>query len=80
MTLREFLVATSGVPAPLLRQAMTAALLVEPARDPAAYRRFYRLVLGELGRMGVPLLTRPPSTTARPSAPERPADWDSLVA
>ena len=34
--------------APLLRRAMTAALSVEPARTPDAYRRFYTRVLREL--------------------------------
>ena len=48
MTLKEFLSATSAVPAPLLRRAMTAALSVEPARTPDAYRRFYSRVLHEL--------------------------------
>ncbi len=48
MTLKEFLSATSAVPSPLLRRAMTAALSVEPARTPDAYRRFYIRVLHEL--------------------------------
>ena len=49
MTLQEFLTATADVPEPILRAAMTAALSVEPARTPAAYRRFYGRVLAELG-------------------------------
>ena len=48
MTLKEFLSATSAVPAPLLRRAMVAALSVEPARTRDAYRRFYSRVLREL--------------------------------
>lgn len=48
MTLKEFLSATSAVPSPLLRRAMIAALSVEPARTPDAYRRFYSRVLHEL--------------------------------
>jgi hypothetical protein len=49
MTLKEFLSVTSDVPAPALRQAMTSALLVEPARTPDAYRRFYSRTVQELG-------------------------------
>ena len=49
MTLKQFLSATSDVPEPLLRQAMTDALSVEPARTPGQYRRFYSRILHELG-------------------------------
>ena len=49
MTLHEYLSATSAVPAPALRRAMTAALSVEPARTPDACRRFYSRVVHELG-------------------------------
>jgi hypothetical protein len=49
MTLKEFLRMTSGVPEPVLRVAMTAALLVEPARTPDAYQRFYNRIVQELG-------------------------------
>ena len=48
MTLKEFLDATSAVSASDLRRAMTAALLVEPARTRDAYRRFYSRVVHEL--------------------------------
>ena len=49
MTLDEFLAITGAVPETALRSAMTAALAVEPARTPAAYRRFYTRVVRELG-------------------------------
>jgi hypothetical protein len=49
MTLKEFQNATSAVPAPALRCAMAAALSVEPARTPDAYRRFYARVVALLG-------------------------------
>jgi hypothetical protein len=49
MTLEQFLTATASVPEPELRSAMVAALAVEPARRPEAYRRFYDRVLHELG-------------------------------
>ncbi len=49
MTLKEFQSATSAVPAPALRCAMAAALSVEPARTPDAYRRFYTRVVALLG-------------------------------
>ena len=49
MTLDQFLNATSAVPEPILRSAMTSALSVEPARTPDAYRRFYSRVVHELG-------------------------------
>jgi hypothetical protein len=49
MTLQEFLDATSTVPEPVLRSAMTVALAIEPARTPGAYQRFYRRVVDELG-------------------------------
>ena len=48
MTLEQFLNATSNVPEPVLRPAMVAALSVEPARTPEAYRRFYDRVIYEL--------------------------------
>ena len=48
MTLQQFLKATAGVPVPRLRQAMAAALTVEPARTTAEYRRFYRRVVDAL--------------------------------
>ncbi len=50
MTLQEFLDATADVPEPVLRAAMTTALAVEPARTPAARRRFYTRVIDVLGR------------------------------
>lgn len=82
MTLREFLTATSDVPQPLLREAMTAALLVEPARNPNAYRRFYGLVMDELSRRGAVTRRLTPSSLppppATPECPECPDDWDSL--
>ena len=49
MTLKQFLSATSDVPEPVLRSAMTAALSVEPARTPDQYRRFYSRIVNELG-------------------------------
>jgi hypothetical protein len=49
MTLNEFLAATAAVPEAVLRSAMVAALAVESARTPAAYRRFYSRVVQELG-------------------------------
>ena len=49
MTLKEFLSATSEVPEPVLRSAMTNALLVEPARTPDQYHRFYSRIVHELG-------------------------------
>jgi hypothetical protein len=49
MTLKEFLSATSDVPEPVLRSAMTNALLVEPARTPDQYVRFYSRIVNELG-------------------------------
>ena len=49
MTLDQFLAMTAAVPELTLRSAMTAALAVEPARTPAAYRRFYTRVVRELG-------------------------------
>ena len=48
MTLEQFLNATADVPNPVLRSAMVVALSVEPARTPAAYRRFYDRVVHEL--------------------------------
>jgi len=49
MTLEQFLAITAAVPQTTLRSAMTAAHAVEPARAPAAYRRFYTRVVRELG-------------------------------
>jgi hypothetical protein len=49
MTLDQFLAITAAVPETALRSAMTTALAVEPARTPAAYRRFYTRVVHELG-------------------------------
>jgi hypothetical protein len=49
MTLKQFLNATSDVPEPVLRSAMTNALSVEPARTPDQYRRFYSRIVHELG-------------------------------
>ena len=49
MTLEQFLNATAGVPEPVLRSAMVAALSIEPARSPEAYHRFYDRVAHELG-------------------------------
>jgi len=48
MTLERFLDATTNVPDAMLRQAMVAALAVEPARSAEAYRRFYDRVVREL--------------------------------
>ncbi len=48
MTLKQFLNATSDVPEPTLRSAMTAALSVEPARTPEQYRRFYSRIVHQL--------------------------------
>jgi len=52
MTLQHFLKVTAGVPVPRLRQAMAAALMVEPARTTPGYRRFYRRVLDVLATTG----------------------------
>jgi hypothetical protein len=49
MTLKEFLSVTSNVPEPVLRSAMTNALLAEPARTPDQHRRFYGRIVHELG-------------------------------
>lgn len=49
MTLKEFLAATRDVPEPALRNAMTVALAIEPARTPGQYRRFYNRTMHELG-------------------------------
>ena len=48
MTLQKFLEVTEGIPDTVLRRAMVAALSVEPARTPAAYRRFYDRVVRDL--------------------------------
>jgi hypothetical protein len=48
MTLQEFLEVTEGIPDTVLRRAMVAALSIEPARTPAACRRFYDRVVRDL--------------------------------
>jgi hypothetical protein len=58
MTLQEFLDATEGIPDTVLRRAMVAALSVEPARTPEAYRRFYDRVVRDLGLEGTGELFR----------------------
>ena len=52
MTVRQFLTITSSTPTPALRQAMAAALAVEPAHRPEAYPHFYGRVLDERGLAG----------------------------
>lgn len=49
MTVQQFLTITSSPPPPALRQAMAAALAVEPAHRQDAFPRFYERVLDELG-------------------------------
>ena len=49
MTVQQFLTITSATPPPALRQAMAAALAVEPAHQPEAFPSFYDRVLDELG-------------------------------
>ena len=49
MTVQQFLTITSSTPPPALRQAMVAALAVEPAHRQEALPRFYDRVLDELG-------------------------------
>ncbi len=49
MTVQQFLTITSSTPPPALRQAMAAALAVEPAHRQEAFPRFYDRVLNELG-------------------------------
>ena len=49
MTMQQFLTITSSTPPPTLRQAMAAALAVEPAHRHNAFPRFYDRVLEELG-------------------------------
>ena len=48
MTLSHFLTHTAAVPAPVLRQAMAAALSVEAPRTAASFARFYSRVVSEL--------------------------------
>jgi len=60
MTLQQFLKRTAGVPVPRLRQAIAAALTVEPARTTAEYRRFYHRVVDTLVMWG-DLRTRAPA-------------------
>ena len=52
MTVQQFLKLTSSTPPPALRQAMAAALAVEPADRHEAFPRFYGRVLDELGLAG----------------------------
>jgi hypothetical protein len=49
MTAQQFLTITSSTPPPALRQAMAAALAVEPTHRQDALPRFYDRVLDELG-------------------------------
>ena len=49
MTVQQFLTITSSTPPAALRQAMAAALAVEPAHRQEAFPRFYDRVLDELG-------------------------------
>ena len=51
---------------------MTAALVVEPARTPEAYHRFYARVLDELG------ITDETTTAASPGPERRPVDRHRL--
>lgn len=48
MTLQRFRALTAGVDPRALRDAMTAALLVEAPRTAEQYARFYRRVIGAL--------------------------------
>ena len=48
LTLRTFLTLTATTPAPVLRRALAAALLVERPDTPEAYSRFYGRVLSAL--------------------------------
>ena len=52
MTVQQFLTMTSSTPPPVPRQAMAAALAVEPAHRQEALPRFYDRVLDELGLAG----------------------------
>ena len=52
MTVQQFLTITSTTPPPALRQAMAAALAVEPVQGQEAFPRFYGRVLDELGLAG----------------------------
>ncbi len=54
MTMQQFLTITASTPPPALRQAMAAALAVEPAHRQEAYPRFYDRVLDALGLAGQP--------------------------
>ncbi len=67
MTLQHFLDATANVPETALRQAMVAALAIEPARTPEARGRFYDRVTRGL-HLDVPDDTSPP----RPRDPADP--------
>lgn len=64
MTLQTFLDVTADVPEAMLRPAMVAALAAEPARTPAACRRFYDRVVCELN-----LETLPDASPAAPVLP-----------
>ncbi len=52
MTVQQFLTITSSTPPPALRQAMAAALAMEPAHQEEAFPSFYDRVLDELGLAG----------------------------
>ena len=54
MTVQQFLTITSSTPPPALRQAMAAALAVEPTHQQDAFSRFYDRVLDELDLAGEP--------------------------
>jgi len=68
MTLQQFLRITAGVPVPRLRQALTGALTVEPARTTAEYRRLYRRVVDALATSGD---LRTPTPAPREAAARR---------
>ena len=77
MTVQQFLTITSSTPSPELRQAMAAALAVEPAHRQEALPRFYDRVLDELG---LGSQTDPGASKARPKklAAQRPAPAPAL--
>ena len=77
MTVQQFLTITSSTPPPALRQAMAAALAVEPAHRQDALPRFYDRVLAELGLGNQ---TDPGASTARRQevAAPRPAPAPAL--
>ena len=52
MTVQQFLTITSTTSPPALRQAMAAALAMEPVHRQEAFPRFYGRVLDELGLAG----------------------------